>query len=102
MVNDQEQALVNEKFRQNQAIFRKYTAMYGAIKRQIARAVEPVFLSPLLYQLTWFVKVLALTIIQHLFTRYRVIDKIDIEENMVKMMGPYNPAELPAQLIEQL
>ena len=40
----QEQVLRTEKFRQNQAMFRKYTAMDGALKKKIVMAVEPVFL----------------------------------------------------------
>ena len=43
----QEQALGTEKFRQNQALFLKYTAVDGALKKQIVTLVEPVFLSPL-------------------------------------------------------
>ena len=31
--------------------------------------------------------------LQHLLTSYRVIDKINLEENMVKIMGPYDPAK---------
>ena len=33
MGNAQEQALVPEKFQQNQALFRKYTAVDGAFKK---------------------------------------------------------------------
>ena len=40
--------------------------------------------------------------IQHLFSRYGAIDDIYLEENAVKMMGPYNPVEHLARLIEQL
>ena len=40
--------------------------------------------------------------LQHIFSRYGVIDKIDLEENAVKMMGPYDPAEPLFQLIKQL
>ena len=39
---------------------------------------------------------------QHLFASYGAIDKIDLKENAVTMMRPYNPAEPLAQLIEQL
>ena len=65
-------------------------------------AVEPVFLSPLVDQLTCFGPVSALTILQHQFDSYGAIGKIDLEENAVKMIGPYEPAEPLAQLIEQL
>ena len=53
-------------------------------------------------QLTWFEQVSALAMIQHLLSSHGVINKIDLEENAVKMMGPYNPAEPLARLIEQL
>ena len=42
----------------------------------------------------------ALTMLQHLFLRYRKIDEIDSEESSVKMMGSYDPAETLDQLIE--
>ena len=89
----QEQALGTEKFRQNQALYRKYTAVDGALKKKIVMATEPAFLSPLVDHLTAFGQVSVLTIIQHLFSSYRAIDKIDLEENAAKMMGPYDPAE---------
>ena len=44
MRNFKEQVLVTEKFRQNQALFQKYTAVDGAFKKQIITAAEPVFL----------------------------------------------------------
>ena len=40
--------------------------------------------------------------LQHLFTSYGGIDKIDLEENAVNMMEPYDPVEPLAQLIRQL
>ena len=93
MVTSQEQALGTENFRQNQAIFRKYTAVDGVIKTQIVPALEPVFLSALVEQLSRFGQVSALTVIQHILTRYGTIDKIDLENNVVKMMGSYDPTE---------
>ena len=59
------------------------------MKNQIVKAVEPVFLSPLVNQFTGFGQVTALTVLLHLFSRYRSIYKIDLEGNAVKMMGPY-------------
>ena len=98
----QEQALVTEKFRHNQAMFRKYTAVDGALKNHIVVVIEPVFLSPLVDQLTGFVHVSTLTMLQHIFASYMAINKIDLEENAVKIMGPYDPAEPLARLIKQL
>ena len=91
MGNAQEQALGTEKFRQNQPLFHKYTTVDGALKNKIVTAVEPVFLSPLVDQITGLRQVSEITMIQHMFSSYMEINKIDLEENMVKMMGPYNP-----------
>ena len=93
MGSAQEQALRTEKFRQKQALFCKYTFVDGALKKQIVTAVEPLLLSPLVDQITGFGQVSALTILQHIFSIYGAIDKIDLEENAVKMMGPYDPTE---------
>ena len=93
MGNAQEQAIVTKKSQQNQALFQKYTAMDKVFKNQIVAAVEPVFLSLLVYHLTGFTQVSTLTMIQYIFSRYRVIDKIYLEENAVKMMGTYDPVE---------
>ena len=100
--NVQEKYIRTEKFWQNQALFCKYTAVDRAFKNQIVTAVEPVLLFPLVDQLTGFGQVSALTMIQHLFSSYGEIDEINLEENAVKMMGPYNPAEPLARLLEQL
>ena len=102
MGSAQEQALGTEKFQQNQAIFCKYTAVDGALKNQIVTAVEPVFLPHMVDQLTGFGQVSALTMLQHLFSSYEAISEIYFEENSVKMMEPYNPAEPLSGLIEQL
>ena len=83
-------------------MFRKYTAMDGALKNLIVSAVEPVFLYPLVDQLTGFGQVYALTMIQYLFSSYRAIDKINLKDNAVKMMGTYDPMEPFVRLIEQL
>ena len=40
--------------------------------------------------------------LQHLFSSYGAVDEIDFEENIVKMMGPYDPTEPLARLIDQL
>ena len=87
METAQEQALRTEKFQQNKALFRKYTAVDRATKNQIIAAVEPVFLLPLVDQLTGFGQVSELTMLQNHFKSYGVIDKIYQEENAVKMMG---------------
>ena len=62
-------------------------------------AVEPLFLSPLVDQLTGFRQVSALNILQHLLSSYRKIDEINLEENASNMMGTYDPAEPLARLI---
>ena len=87
MINSQYQALITENFRQNQPLFRKYTAVNLALKNQIIAAVEPFFLSLLVGQLTGFLQVSALTMLQNLFLSYGTIDKNDLEENSVKMFG---------------
>ena len=102
MRSAQEQALRTENFLQNQAMFRKYTAVGGALKNQIITAVELVFLSPLFDQFTGFGHVSTLTMLQHLFASYGLIDEIDLEENSVKIMGRYESAEPLSRLIEQL
>ena len=67
--------------------------MDGSLQKHIVTEVEPVFLSPLVDQLTGFGQVYALTILQHLCSSYGVIKETNLKENAVKIMGPYNPAE---------
>ena len=57
---------------------------------------------PLMDQLAGFGKVTALHILQHMFSSYGEIEKIDLNENVVKMMGTYDPVETLAQLIDQI
>ena len=76
--------------------------MNEALKKQIVTAVQPVFLSPLVDQLTGFGQVSAIAMIQHLFTSYRAIDRIALKGNAVKMMGPYDSAEPLSRLIDKL
>ena len=40
--------------------------------------------------------------LQHLFSRYRAIEDIELKENAIKMLGPYSPDEPLSRLIEQL
>ena len=76
--------------------------MGGALKNQIVTEVQPVFLYPLVDQLTGYLQVSALTMLQHIVNSYRVIDEINFEENAVKTMEPYEPTEPLARLIKQL
>ena len=64
--------------------------------------MQPVFLYPLVDQLTGFGMVYALDMLQHLFTSYEAIKEINLKENTVKIMEPYDPAEPLAQLIGKL
>ena len=61
--------------------------------------MQPFSLSPLVEQLTEFVQVSALEMLQNIFTSYMEIDRIDLKENAVKMMEPYDPAEPLAHVI---
>ena len=69
------------------------TPLLTELLKKIFTAVEPFFLSPLVDQMTVFGQVSTLTMLQHLFLKYGTIDELDLEENTIKMMGPYNPAE---------
>ena len=60
--------------------------------------MEPVFLSPLMEHLIGFRKVSILNMLQHTLLTYYKIEEINLEENVVKVMGPYDPAEHLAQL----
>ena len=62
-------------------------------EEQIVTAVQPVFLSPLVDQLTRFRQVSTLTMLQHIFSIYGAIYEINHKENKVKMIWPYNPDE---------
>ena len=74
----QEQPLRTEKFLQNQAIFRRYTAVDGSTKN-IFMEVEPVLLYPLVYYLTGFGQVSELFVLKHIFTSYGEIGKINLK-----------------------
>ena len=87
------QALGTKRFRQNQALFRRLIAVEEAIKKHIFTVAQPLFLSPPVDQLTSFGQANALQILYHLFNYYRTIDGIEIKENPMKIVGPYNPAE---------
>ena len=52
--------------------------------------------------MTVFGLVSALKMLNNILLSYGKIDLINIEENNVNMMGPYNPAEPLAQFIKQL
>ena len=79
-----------------------YTAANGAFKQQIISVMETIFLYPIKDQLTGFGQFTALNIMDHLFSSYEEIDDINLEENDVKMMGPNNPTEPLACLLEHL
>ena len=76
--------------------------MDGSLKNDIFTTVQPVLLSPLVDQLPGFGQVSALSMLNHFLPSYRAIDKIYLEENVVKMMETYDPAEPLARLIEKL
>ena len=52
--------------------------MDGALQNHIVTEVEPVFLHPLVDKLTGFGQVPALNMMQHVFSSYGAIKKIDL------------------------
>ena len=76
--------------------------MDRALKNKIVATVQPVFMSPMIDQLTVFGQMTALKILQHLFISYGAIDKINHKGKAVKMMGSFNPAKPLAYLIDKL
>ena len=76
--------------------------MGRTLKKHIVTEVEPVFLYPRVDQLTGFRQVSALTMLKHLFYSYEAIEKTDLEENKVKIMGTYNPVEPLSCIVNQL
>ena len=90
----QDQTLGTERFQQNHALFRRYTAVDVALKNQIFAVMQPVFLSPLVDQLAGFGQVYILAMLQHIFTSYKAIDEIDLEGNSVKIWSLMTPGNL--------
>ena len=82
--------------------FQKIHCRVGSTKNQVVMEVQPVFLSPLMEQLTGLGQVNALQMIHHLFNSYGAIDKTDLKEHALNMVGPYEPTEPLARLIDQL
>ena len=75
----QEQELRTESFQQDQALFRRCTAVDRALKQQIETEVKPVCLSLLMDQMEGFGQVTMLQIVHHLFKYYGAIDEIDLK-----------------------
>eukprot|EP00978_Attheya_sp_CCMP212_P034432 scaffold144089_cov66-Attheya_sp.AAC.1 len=73
-----------------------------ALKKQIEATVEEAFLITLRHELTGFNQVTALQMVTHLYSTYVDIDEIDIEDNLVAMMKPYDPEKPLATLTSQL
>ena len=98
----QENPLGTDRLCKKQALFKWYTAVDREIKKQIITTVEPVFMYTIKDILKGFKKVTCMVMMAHLFRAYGKIDDINLKEDAVKMMGPYNPAEPPARLIEKM
>ena len=102
METSQNQDLGTERFRQNQALFIKYTAMDGALKNNITTVVQPVFLSPLMDNLSGFGHVYTLVMPEHVLNSYGVIYEINPDGNAVIIIGPYYPSGPLAHLMKKL
>ena len=72
--------------------------------KQIITAVQQVFISKIMYQLTGFKQVTALEMIQlkHIFRFYGEIEEINLKKNSMKMMGAYETSEPLAHFVYQL
>jgi len=98
----EDQPSVNDRHKRQQRIFEKYGNTDKALKKQIEATVEEDFLSTLRNELTGFNQVTALQMIHHLYVTYGEIDEVDIDENLVAMMKPYDPELTLATLTNQL
>ena len=54
--------------------------------------MQNVFLLAIMEHLTESVQVMALEILQNLFSSFGAIEKIDLKEKSVVIIGPYDPA----------
>eukprot|EP00978_Attheya_sp_CCMP212_P008919 scaffold21039_cov30-Attheya_sp.AAC.2 len=98
----EDQPIVNDWYKRNQSVYEKYRNTDKALKKQTEATVEEDFLSTLRHKLTGFNQVTALQMVMHLYSTYGDIDKVDIEDNLVTMMKPYDPETPLATLTSQL
>ena len=78
------ESVCNQKVLTKPSAIQKIHCHRRVSKKQIVTAVQPVLLYPLVEQLTGFGQVSALYMLQHLFTSYRAIDEIVLEEKRGK------------------
>ena len=63
--------------------------------------MEPIFLFTINNQLTYFIEVTDLDMMNDIFRDYGEIDGFYPEENCVRMIVPYNPSKPLARLIKK-
>ena len=85
-VTAEDQAPAIKRLQKNQALFRRCTAMDGALKTHIVTRVQSVLLYPMVDQLAGLRQVTTLDMNQHVFNSYKTIYKVNLEEKGVKMM----------------
>jgi hypothetical protein len=89
----------NRQYADQQKEFRESENLTAALRRQISRTIEPLYLAPLEDELLGLVGLSAQTILAWLITNYGAIMPQELTANRKKLDMPYNPTSEPFQVL---
>jgi hypothetical protein len=83
----------------NHKDFQEYNNISSALRRQITRTIEPLYLAPLEDELTGLLGLTLQTIMVWLMTNYGAIMPSELTANRQRLDVPYNPTSEPFQVL---
>jgi hypothetical protein len=83
-------------------VWRLYNNVDSALKQQLIRACEPMYLRSISNRMTGFANVSTRSLIVHLLTSYGLITPTDLAANDIKMKQAYDPSQPVETLFAQI
>jgi hypothetical protein len=92
----------HRKHKEDLCVWRLYNNLYSALKQQLIRACQPMYLRSVSNRMTGFANITTRTLIVHLLASYGLITPTNLAANNIKMNQRYDPSQPVKTLFAQI
>jgi hypothetical protein len=93
---------ISHRWEEDVSIFRTWTTVEQALKKQIITAFEPMYLEILNNDMVGFTNTTARDMIYHLFLSYGSITSVDLEHNWENIRKAWDPPQPVESVFKQI
>jgi len=95
-------AQINQDYAVDYNHYKGYVLMQDALKKQIQETVDNIYLEAIREQYSNFANLTAWDMINHLFTNYAIITPLELQQNNIDIVKPWDPTTPFATAVKQI